>query len=131
VNTRKERLLIDRELYIPQKTWFADPDRCAEAGIPADLTFATRPQQVAAMIDRAVESGVPFDWFTADEELGQNPGLRDHLEKRSIAYVMAIPKNTEITAGDGQTRGSSIWLIGPVRCEATLAGHDSNTGPAA
>src|SRR5260370_21025693 len=102
VNTRKERLLIDRELYIPKKTWFTDPERCAEAGIPPHLTFATRPQQVAAMIDRAVEGGVPFAWFTADEEFGQNPGLRDHLEKHDTAYVMAIPKNTEIIRSDGQ-----------------------------
>jgi SRSO17 transposase len=102
VNTSKERTLIDRELYIPKKTWLADPDRCAEAGIPANLAFATRPQQVAAMIDRAVEGGVPFSWFTADEEFGQNPGLRDHLEQRDIAYVMAIPKNTEIAGSDGQ-----------------------------
>lgn len=101
VNTDGDRALIDRELYIPQDSWFGAPDRCAEAGIPADLEFATRPQQVAAMLDRAVGAGVPFAWFTADEEFGQNPGLRSHLEDAGIAYVMAIPKNTEFTdAGD-------------------------------
>jgi len=30
------------------------------------------------MIKRAVTGGVPFRWFTADEEFGQNPGLRDY-----------------------------------------------------
>jgi hypothetical protein len=39
---------------------------------------------------------------TADEEFGQNPGLRDYLEEAEIAYVMAVPKNTEFTNSSGQ-----------------------------
>jgi SRSO17 transposase len=96
VNTEGDRVLLDRELYIPKESWLDDPARCAEAGIPVGLQFATRPEQVAAMIDRAVAAGVPFTWFAADEEFGQNPGLRRHLEGAGIAYVMAIPKNTEV-----------------------------------
>jgi hypothetical protein len=33
--------LIDRELYLP-KSWTDDGDRCAAAGIPATVTFATK-----------------------------------------------------------------------------------------
>lgn len=97
VNSDGDRVLVDRELYIPEKSWFDDPDRCAEAGIPASLTFATRPAQVIAMIERAVQAGLRFGWFTADEEFGQNPGLREYLEDAGTAYVMAIPKTTEFT----------------------------------
>jgi hypothetical protein len=53
----------------------ADPERCTEAGVPADLSFMTRPQQVREMIESARAAKVPFAWFTADEEFGQNPGL--------------------------------------------------------
>jgi SRSO17 transposase len=102
VNSSRERVLLDRELYVPEKTWFADPDRCAEAGIPKDLTFATKPAQAAAMIQRQRAAGVPFAWFAADEAFGQNPGLRDYLENDKIAYVMAIPKNTEFITDDGK-----------------------------
>ena len=94
---------MDRELYIPQKSWLGDRPRCAEAGIPEDLTFRTRPRQVALMVDRVRERGLPFAWFAADEEFGQNPGLRTHLEDTGIAYVMAIPKNTEFTDTTGTT----------------------------
>ncbi|MDQ2707827.1 MAG: IS701 family transposase, partial [Actinomycetota bacterium] len=79
VNTAGDRVLIDRELYIPEKSWFGDPERCAEAALPPDLEFATRPAQVITMLTRTVAAGVPFRWFTADEEFGQNPGLRSHL----------------------------------------------------
>lgn len=95
------RVLLDRELYIPEHSWFADRDRCAEAGIPAEAVFRTRPQQVTVMIERALKAGVPFAWFAADEEFGQNPGLRAWLQERRIAYVMGVPKNTEFTTADG------------------------------
>jgi SRSO17 transposase len=103
VNSSGDRVLLDRELYVPEHSWFGDRDRCAEAGIPEDVGFATRPQQVAAMIERALHAGVPFAWFVADEEFGQNPGLRAYLEERQISYVMAVPKNTEFTDTAGRT----------------------------
>jgi SRSO17 transposase len=98
-NTAGDRVLIDRELYLPEESWCADPDRRAEAHVPEKVTFATRPQQVQDMIGRAVTAGVPFAWFAADEEFGQNPGLRSYLETAGIAYAMAVPKNTDITTG--------------------------------
>ena len=94
VTPGRDRVLLDRRLYLPEKSWLADPARCAEAGVAADTTFQTRPQQVIEMIDAAVEAGVPFAWFTADEEFGQNPGLCAHLEQAHISYVLAVPKNT-------------------------------------
>jgi SRSO17 transposase len=102
-NSAGDRVLLDRELYIPEHSWFADRDRCAEAGIPDDAAFSTRPQQVITMIGRVLRAAVPFAWFVADEEFGQNPGLRSYLEEHQISYVMAIPKNTVITARSGRT----------------------------
>jgi len=102
VTPDRDRVMLDRRLYLPKESWLADPARCAEAGVPADTTFKTRPQQVIEMIDAAVEAKVPFAWFTADEEFGQNPGLRAHLEKAGVSYVMAVPKNTLHTDTTGR-----------------------------
>jgi SRSO17 transposase len=88
---------------MPKKSWMADPVRCAEAGVPPQQTFLTRPQQVEEMIESARGARVPFAWFTADEEFGQNPGLRGYLEKNRIPYVMAVPKNTAATTATAQT----------------------------
>lgn len=101
VNSAGDRVLLDRELYVPQQSWFGDPQRCAEAGIGAEVSFATRPQQVAAMVGRACRVGVSFAWFVADEEFGQNPGLRAALEADQISYVMAVPKDTGVTDATG------------------------------
>lgn len=104
VTPRRDRILIDRRLYLPDKSWLADPDRCAEAGVPADTVFQTRPEQVIEMIKVARAAGVPFAWFTADEEFGQNPGLRHYLEQAGLGYVMAVPKNTKCTDTAGQEK---------------------------
>jgi SRSO17 transposase len=97
VTPGRDRVLLDRRLYLPQESWVADPTRCAAAGVPSDLAFKTRPQQVREMIESALAAGVPFAWFTADEEFGQNPGLCDYLENSRIPYVMAVPKTTQLT----------------------------------
>jgi SRSO17 transposase len=97
VTPDRDRVLIDRRLYLPQESWLADPERCASAGVPPEVTFATRPAQVIEMIEAARAAGMPFAWFTADEEFGQNPSLGDYLETHRIPYVMAVPKNTQFT----------------------------------
>jgi len=97
VTPGRDRVLHDRRLYLPQESWVADPARCAAAGVPPEVVFKTRPQQVREMIESALGAGVPFAWFTADEEFGQNPGLCDYLETSRIPYVMAVPKTTRFT----------------------------------
>ena len=122
VNTTGDRVLIDRELYLPEESWCADLGRRAEAGVPEEVTFATRPRQVQDMIGRAVAAGVPFAWFAADEEFGQNPGLRSYLEGEGIAYAMAVPKNTDTVTGSITTAVGVTTLVEHVASK--LKPHD-------
>jgi SRSO17 transposase len=103
VTRDRDRVLVDRRLYLPKESWMADPARCASAGVPPEVSFATRPAQVIEMIRAARAAGMPFAWFTADEEFGQNPSLCDYLETSGIPYVMAVPKNTQFTDTAGTT----------------------------
>jgi SRSO17 transposase len=94
------RTFLDRELYLP-KEWTADADRCAAAGIPADRKFATKPELAAAMIERALDAGVPAKWATGDAVYGQHSGLRRILEGRGLHYVLAVPVNQRVIAKIG------------------------------
>lgn len=94
------RTLLDRELYLPRE-WTADADRCAAAGIPADQTFATKPELAGTMIERALDAGVPAKWVTGDAVYGQHSGLRRALEKRGVHYVLAVPVNQRVIAKTG------------------------------
>jgi SRSO17 transposase len=87
--TRRGHALIDRELYLP-RSWTEDPDRCAAAGVPAGVGFATKPALAQALIERALDAGVPAGWVTADEVYGADPRLASALETRGVGYVLAI-----------------------------------------
>ena len=57
--SRYGRALIDRALYLPEG-WAADQARRAEAGIPEEVAFATKPKLGLAMLERAHAAGLPF-----------------------------------------------------------------------
>ena len=67
----KGRTLLDRELYLP-RVWAEDGERRREAGVPEDAVFRTKGQLAQVMLERAVESDVPFGWFTGDEVYGSD-----------------------------------------------------------
>ena len=58
--------LVDAELYMP-KSWTGDPARLAEAGVPGDVAFATKPALATRMIGRALDGGVRAGWVAGDE----------------------------------------------------------------
>jgi SRSO17 transposase len=93
--------LIDRELYIPQETWINDRERCRAAGIGDEVAFATKPAQLRAMLERAIDAGVPFAWVTADEVYGQNRALRTWMESQDLHHVMATRCDDQVPTHDG------------------------------
>src|SRR4029453_14820867 len=87
------RTFLDRELYLP-KEWAADDARRAEAAVPLEVEFQTKPQLARVMLERAREASVPAAWGTGDEVYGGDRRLRVWLEERHLAHVLAI-KRTE------------------------------------
>jgi SRSO17 transposase len=98
----KGRALIDRELYLP-KSWTNDPDRCARAGVPAEVQFATKITHARRMLTRAHQAGVPAAWATADEFYGNHRGLRRDLQARTLGYVLGVANNHRLTLASGLT----------------------------
>ncbi len=87
---------IDRALYLP-RAWLADPERCHQAGIPADTSFRTKPQLALAMLEQALDAGLSAAWVVADEVYGSDGVLRRALEARAQAYVLAVRGNQSLT----------------------------------
>jgi SRSO17 transposase len=92
------RALIDRRIYLPQ-SWVDDPSRCALAGVPEGMQFATKPALAAQMITAALDTGIAVGFVTADECYGRDPRLRTVLQERGVGYVLAVARNqyTQIT----------------------------------
>ena len=40
------------------RSWTEDPERCAQAGVPDDIEFLTKPALATGMICRALDAGV-------------------------------------------------------------------------
>ena len=106
--------LIDRELYLPT-SWTDDPARCAAAGVPADVTFATKPTLAQAMLTRAVDAGMPARWVAGDEVYGADPDLRAALEARRVGYVLAIAGNRRLPTAAGPIRADALAAALPPR----------------
>jgi SRSO17 transposase len=87
--TAKGHVLLDRRLYLPEE-WANDPERRAEAKIPADVVFQTKPEQAMAMLETAWQAGVPMRWVAGDEVYGDSTELRDLVARRERWYVLAV-----------------------------------------
>src|SRR3981189_814987 len=106
------RALVDRELYLPV-SWTDDRERCEEAGIGADVEFATKPVLAQHMLQRLLNSSAEVGWFTADEAYGDNPGLRSWLEGTDLNYVMAVSCDQRFTTPTGPARADELARIAP------------------
>jgi SRSO17 transposase len=93
--TAKGHALLDRALYLPQE-WTDDPARCAKAGIPEEVTFATKPALARRMVERALEAGARPAWVVADAVYGADHKLRFFLEEREQPYVMAVSSQQSV-----------------------------------
>jgi SRSO17 transposase len=120
--------LIDRELCLPQ-SWTGDRDRCREAGIPQETEFASKPRLARAMISRALEAGVPFAWFTADEAYGQAKWLQAWLEEQGVSYVMAIRRSDTLTMLEGERRADARINTLPARSWQKISAGAGAHGP--
>src|SRR5260370_39288451 len=84
-----------------------DRVRCREAGIPAEVSFATKGELAKRMLLRASAHGVPAQWVAGDTVYGYDD-LRLFLEEQQKNYVVAVP---ETHPGWGQRRQQPGGLL--------------------
>ena len=119
------RAFLNRELYLPQ-AWAEDLERRREAGVPESVGFRTKPQPAQLMLERAVESGVPFAWVAGDEVYGNDRNLRLWLERRCVPHVLTVKRSEKLWAltdrGPRQVRAdrlaSGVEECAWVKCSA-------------
>jgi SRSO17 transposase len=113
----KGHALIDRALYLPE-AWCTDDARRAEATIPDDVVFATKPALAIEMIARALDAGVSCAWVLGDEVYGSDPKLRTLLEQREQPYVLTVRGNERVWTAQAKKTG---WYTAAELAEACPA----------
>ena len=129
---------IDRALYLPEE-WAEDEARRREAGVPEEVTFATKDKLARKMLERAFDASVPAAWVTGGETYSTDKRLKHWLETRGRSYVLAEGRSSTLPRGASNLlppasewiRFSSVggaerayeWARGPRR-------HERNVGRA-
>jgi SRSO17 transposase len=120
--------LLDRELYLSQE-WTDAPERCRQAGIPAERRVATKPQLAQQMLQRARAAGVPGRWVTGDSVYGNDRRLRRWLEAQPWAYVLAVSGQEYVWLGWQQRQVKTLLAALPEDSWTRLSAGDGAKGP--
>lgn len=109
VATRHEHAPLDFELYLP-RCWTDDAARRAEARIPADIAFRTKPELALVMIERAVADGVPRGIVLSDSAYGDSSQFRAKVRALDLDYGVGVHGPTKVWRVDrlGRRRGDAI-----------------------
>jgi SRSO17 transposase len=118
--------VVSARLYLPQD-WAGDRRRRQAAGIPEDLTFATKPALAAQIVQQLLEEGRCPPWVTGDEVYGRDGRLRSFLEEHHTGYVLKIPCSFRVTLPSGQRMRAdhAARLVPASAWQTASAGHGS------
>ncbi|WP_438804444.1 IS701 family transposase [Nocardia noduli] len=119
---------LDRALYLP-KSWTNDPARCRDAGVPAEVGFATKPALAKRLIIDALDAGIPALWVTGGEVYGSDPKLRAALRARGTGYVLAVACDHRLETTTGRVRADILAKSLPKRAWQPLSAGDGAKGP--
>jgi SRSO17 transposase len=120
--------LLDRELYLP-KAWTDDRERCRRAGIPDERRFATKPLLARQMLERTFAAGVNLAFVAGDSVYGDDRGLRQWLEGRRQAYVLAVSGKEYVWRTQQQRLVSALLADLPGEGWARLSAGAGSKGP--
>jgi SRSO17 transposase len=97
--SRQGYTLVDRRLYVPQE-WVEDEthaERRRRCGVPAEVTFKTKPMLGWAMMQAVHHAGtLRARWVTCDEAFGRDTRLLDHIDGIGLWYFAEVPHDTQV-----------------------------------
>jgi SRSO17 transposase len=101
-------LPIAYRLYLPHQ-WADDPDRRAQAGVPDDVTFQTKPQIALDQLRAALAAGIEAEVALVDAGYGTDTDFRDGITKIGLAYVVGIASSTSLWPPGQQPLPPKPW----------------------
>jgi SRSO17 transposase len=123
----KGAAFLDRGLYVPEE-WMGDRVRCREAGIPDEVSFATKGELARQMLVRAFAAGVPAEWVAGDTVYGYDD-LRLFLEEQEKNYVVAVPETHAVWEQGCQQPVGLVAALLPPEAWVVLSAGEGSKGP--
>jgi len=94
-------LPVAYQLYLP-KAWAEDDERRRETGVPAAISFKTKPEIALEQMRWACETGLPGDVALLDAGYGHDSKLRTGITELGKLYVAGIQSQTLVWAPRAQ-----------------------------
>jgi len=88
-------LPVAYRLYLPHE-WANDPDRRAQAGVPDDIVFQTKPQIALDQLRAARAAGIEAKLVLADAGYGNDTDFRDGITEIGLSYAVGIQSTTTL-----------------------------------
>ncbi len=82
-------------LYLPEE-WCSEQERRHQAKIPDEVTFKTKSELGAELVERAAGWEVPKAPVLGDAAYGDNTGLRKRLDAAGTEYVFSVSAETTV-----------------------------------
>jgi hypothetical protein len=101
-STPRGHALVGSRLYLPAEQ-LADEQIRTRMGIPASLTFKTKPELGLELLARHLTAGIAIPWCTADAVYGRDRKLRGFSKNNGIGYVLGVPCSFPVTLTAGVT----------------------------
>ena len=87
--TAQGSLPLSYRLYLPE-AWAKDKPRRERAGVPKQITFATKGEIARTQIEAALAAGIPRGPLLMDAAYGDEAALRDWLSTQGLLYAVGI-----------------------------------------
>ena len=116
--------LVDKRLFLPEG-WFPEAyaARRAKCRVPQELTFQSKPQLAAAMLQAIAHEGLlPFKYVVADCLYGNSPDFLDAVDACvGVTTFVAIPSETRCWLQCPRTEDKTYTYKGDVRSKRVVA----------
>ena len=122
--SRRGYALVDKRLFLPDRWWTgAYAARRTQCHVPVDLTFQSKPQLAAAMLEAMAPEGLlPFKYIVADCLYGQSPTFLDAVDACvGRMALVAIPSETRCWLQRPQTEDKRYRSKGEARAKRVVA----------
>jgi SRSO17 transposase len=120
--------LVDKRLFLPEVWWTdAYAARRTRCNVPAALTFQSKPQLAAAMLEAIAREGLlPFKYIVADCLYGNSPTFLDAVDACiGITALVAIPSETRCWLQRPRTEEKRYRYKGEARTKRVVVDPDS------
>src|ERR687886_914496 len=127
--------LVDKRLFLPE-VWFTEAyaARRAKCRVPQELSFQSKPQLAATMLQAIVREGLlPFKYVVADCLYGNSPDFLDAVDACvGVTTLVAIPADTRCWLQRPRTEDKTYIYKGDVRSKrVVVAPHHAPNSVAA